>query len=168
MPTTRTIFLDTGNADTLNVSTLQHPGSLGSDFPQYGRQYQLVQLDSGATASASSGVVAANQVAYWKDRSKYLVTNDLRMSVRNQVAGIFRTAVTAGNYCAILTRGRAISVKSDGNGAAGDISIPNSGTSADATNVAAGTAPTYNKIGVIRGAASGGNISVDVDIIPIP
>ena len=68
--------------------------------------------------------MAANQLAYWKDKSQYIVTNDVTQAnaanmagvawansgFRNYVAGIFRSAVTAGRYCDILQRGRNISV----------------------------------------------------------
>src|SRR5438132_1497108 len=129
-----TIWLPTGNPDTTNITSADfnslggQPGSLGIRFEASppDRAYQRVQLDSGAVAGAPSGVVAANQLAYWKDKSRYLVTNDAvqanaataqattNSGFRNFVAGIFRSAVTAGNYCDILQRGRGISVKTTG------------------------------------------------------
>jgi hypothetical protein len=46
--------------------------------------------------------------------------------------------------------------------------VDSSTTLARATNVAVGTAPSYETIGVIQGAAVGGNINVDVDIPTLP
>ena len=170
----QTVYLTTGNPDTLNDSSLYAGGELGVAFDYNNRAYQIVQCDSGATAALASGVVAAKQLAYWKDKTKFVVTNSLinaqggTTEGRNMVAGIFRTAVTAGNFCTVLQRGDNINIKSDGNGAAGDSAIANSGNNADLTNVTAGTAPGYVRVGVVRGASAGGNINVDLDIPNIP
>ena len=172
----QTVYLTTGNPDTLNDSSLFRGGELGLCFDVNDRAYQIVQCDSGATAATATGVVAANQVAFWKDRSVYLVTNNTPVAqggqttnaYRNEVAGIFRTAVTAGNFCAILVRGRNIAVKSDGNGGVGQTCIANSGTAADVTNIAVGSAITYRPLGIMTGAAAGGNINVDLDLQNIP
>lgn len=162
----QTVYISTGDPDTMNASELYKPGELGAVFDFAGsRRYQLVQLDSGATAAPTVGVVAATQVAYWKDKTKYLVTNDLRFSQRNLAAGIFRMAVTAGYYCCILKKGKAINVKAaSATYADGDNVMPNSGTAADVTVVAAGTALTYGTLGVARGASGSGVVAVDVDI----
>lgn len=188
-----TIWLPTGNPDTTNISAADfgasttsvsmggQPGSLGIRFEASppDRAYQRVQLDSGATASAPSGAVAANQLAYWKDKSKYIVTNDaaqanaaLQQGVamansgfRNFVAGIFRSAVTAGNYCDILQRGRNINVKTTGTVNAGDTVVGDtSATAAQGVAVTAGTAPTCKVIGICSTAASANIAGVDVDI----
>jgi hypothetical protein len=162
----QTVYLSTGDPDTMNASELYKPGELGAIFDFAGsRRYQLVQLDSAAVAANPSGVVAATQVAFWKDRSKYLVTNDLRFSNRNEVAGIFRTALTAGYYGCVLKKGNSINVKGASTTYAdGDVLIANSGTAADATVVAAGTAPTYIPIGVARGVLANGVVPTDVNI----
>lgn len=180
-----TIWLPTGNPDTTNISSADfnslggQPGSLGIRFEATppDRAYQRVQLDSGATASAPSGAVAANQLAYWKDKSKYIVTNDAAQAnaannqaltnsgFRNFVAGIFRSSVTAGNYCDILQRGRSISVKTTGSPAVGDFLVGDtSTTAAQAATVTAGTAPTCKTIGVVTGAAVANVTPCDVDI----
>jgi hypothetical protein len=181
-----TIWLPTGNPDTTNISSADfnsmggQPGSLGTRFQASppDRAYQRVQLDSGATASNAVGVVAANQLAYWKDKSKYIVTNDFRQAnatgtgiasvnsgFRNFVAGVFRSAVTAGNYCDILQRGRSISVKTTGSPAAGDILVGDTTAStAQAATVTPGTAPTVKAIGVVTGPAVANVTPCDVDI----
>lgn len=190
MPNTnrqQTLYVSTGNFDTVNDSAtysatkadspmgLNFQGQLGMAADVLDRAYQYVQLDSGATSATAVGVVAANQLAFWKDRSQYLVTNDKAQAdlgptnYFNSVAGIFRNAVTAGNYTFILQRGRKILVTSDGSGAVGDYAVAKQAVSTAAvTNVAAGTAPVSQTVGVIAAVASGGNITVDVDIPNIP
>lgn len=172
MPNTRagsqTVYVITGNPDTSQEETAFRPGEIGQTFEYDTKSYQAVKLDSGATAATPSGVVAANQLAYWKDKTNFVVTNDLRQSNRNNVAGIFRMANTAGyERVFILQRGDAISVKSDGAGAVGD-SIIADATSTQVTNIAAGSAPTYQKLGTVTAVAGGGNITADVDINPVP
>jgi hypothetical protein len=162
----QTVYISTGDPDTMNASEIYKPGELGAVFDFAGsRRYQLVQLDSGAVAANTVGVVAATQLAFWKDRSKYLVTNDLRFSNRNEVAGIFRVALTAGYYGCILKKGNAINVLADSaTYADGDVMIANSGTTAGCINIAAGTAPTYIPVGIARGARANGVVSTDVNI----
>jgi hypothetical protein len=178
-----TIWLPTGNPDTTNISPTDfnsmggQPGALGTTFEAVfpGRSYQRIVLDSGATAATPTGVVAANQLAYWKDKANYIVTNDSRQAMgggaaanaafRNFVAGVFRTAVTAGYVADVVQRGQAISVVSDGNGAIGDTAVcDTSTTTCRVTAVTAGTAPTAESLGIIRAAAANSVISVDLDI----
>lgn len=179
-----TPWLPTGNPDTTNISSADfnsmggQPGGLGIKFEASppDRTYQRVQLDSGATSATPTGAVAANQLAYWKDKSVYLVTNDSRQAMGgavasggyvNYVAGIFRLAATAGNYIDILKRGRSIPVADGGNTyAAGEQVIAKAAaTTAAADRNAVGTAPVSQVIGVARGVAAGGNVNVDVDIV---
>lgn len=183
-----TPYVVTGNPDTVNVSidttgitNFVRQGELGAqyDCQRNGRgwKYQLVQLDSGATASTSIGVVAANQLAYWKDRSKYLVTNDYRASeagdggatnaFANFVAGVFRASVTAGNACFIVQRGYNVPVKSAaGLNAVGQIVVANVSTPAAdvTTTTGVGTAPAYRPLGVCRVAYSAGVAYADLEI----
>jgi hypothetical protein len=153
------------------------PGGLGIRFEAINppNAYQRVQLDSGATSATSVGVVAANQLAYWKDKSKYIVTNDTAQALgggaaansafRNFVAGIFRTAVTAGNICDVLQAGQNISVKTTGSPAVGDTLVSDTSTSAaQATIIAAGSAITLQKLGVARGPAVANVTPCDIDI----
>ena len=188
-----TIWLSTGNPDTTNITQTDFGiatntvgmggqlGSLGITFEggSFDRTYQRVQLDSGANVSSPSGVVAANQLAYWKDKSRYIVTNDSAQALggagaansafRNFVAGIFRSAVTAGNICDVLQRGLNISVKTTGSPAVGDTLVGDtSTTAAQAAAVTAGTAPTTRvTIGTVRGPAVANVTPTDVDIINV-
>jgi hypothetical protein len=178
-----TPYIITGDPDTVNVSSTElapmiRPGELGAQFDcnRNGRgfKYQLVKLDSGATASTPIGVVAANELAYWKDHANYLVTNDYRFSeagstanaYANFVAGVFRTAATAGNYCMILQRGHDIPVKAastaDG---IGEIVIANTSTpAADITSINVGTDINYRALGVVKTAVSKTVAYVDLEI----
>lgn len=178
-----TIWLPTGNPDTTNITPTDfnsmggQPGSLGIRFEASppNNAYQRVQLDSGATAASPSGVVAANQLAYWKSKANYIVTNDSAQALggagvansgfRNFIAGIFRSAVTAGNYCDILQRGQAISVKTTGTSAVGGQVVGDtSTTAAQAATVNPGTAVTVKAIGVVRAADVANVTSCDIDI----
>lgn len=178
-------FLVDGNPDTSvraitepSTTPGQHnphaPGQIGMNFTLNDKRYATVKLDSGATSATPVGAVAANQLAFWKDKAKRVVTNDKRFAdvtgngASNRVAGVFRSAITPGAYgsvCNILTQGADIPVKSDGSGAAGATAVADTTASVSrVTSVAAGTASTYIPVGVIKGAANGGNINVDVDI----
>lgn len=106
-------YMPQGLPNLTNAPTpLYAPGELGCVFNDQstGNTCLRVKLDSGATASTPIGVVAAGQLAFWKDTSQALVTNDCRMAdvctpggaadsgplaAINRVAGIFQLAVTA-------------------------------------------------------------------------
>lgn len=191
------VYIQSGSPDTLNVSLgaqtvpgssrTYAPGELGLTIDRNDKTYTLVVVDSGCTSAAPAGQVLANQILYWKSKTQRVVTNDSRFAqntntaptgpvanaFRNMVAGIARVAVgvpgAGGNYIAMLVRGAGILIQSDGAGGAGDIAIASSSTTLpQVTNVAAGTASTYVRVGVIQGAASGGFIAVDVDLTSLP
>lgn len=72
----------------------------------FGGLYQLVTVDSGATA----GNVAVGKVAYIKNtnagRAAYTVTSeDIATGASNEVAGIFLNSITPGNIGAICIGG---------------------------------------------------------------
>jgi len=163
----QTQYIVTGNPDTVNVSTTYFDAQPGHVLPHVQGKYQFVQCDSGATASNTVGVVAAAQLAFWKigQKGNYIVTNDLRFSAdgRNGCAGIFRTAVTAGNYCYVLQKANSVAVKGT-SGSVLDVLIANSGTAADTTSIAAGSNLTYLAIGTVTAATAGGNMTADIDI----
>ena len=152
-------------------------GELGTTGDWNDRSYQRVFLDSGATSATPAGAVAANELAYWKNRSTYTVTNDSRFalfnntasSFRNNVAGVFRAAVVAGSACFVLQRGRQINVKEVGSATAGMTLIAStSTTAADALGVAINTAPNCLTLGVVYTATAANVCVADVDIAPIP
>ena len=179
MPNTsrdQTLYVPTGNPDTWSSTPLERPGEIGKVHDYNDKTYQRVQLDSGATASTAIGAVAANQVAYWKDKTKYLVTNDVNQALgvassaqMQFAAGIFRSAVPAGYYCDIVVRGRNIACADDGSPGVGELII------ADATSgqarvkgIALGTACTHKELGICRTASSANVCYVDLDIPDIP
>ena len=177
---TQPIWLPTGNPDTTNISSTDftamggQPGSLGQKFDFNDRVYQRVQLDSGCVAANPTGIPAVNQQLYWKDKDTYLVTNDRRQAIggslgtnayANFVAGVLRLAGTAGNYIDILKKADSVPLLDGGNTfAAGEMVVNELDSVCAADRVAVGTAVTYQRIGIARGAASGGLVSVDVDI----
>lgn len=99
------------NADGTASNTITYFGEPAGNLGQYynfanAGRCQSVVLDSGATAATPQGVVAQGQVAFWKSRLKYIVTNNVAQAesapgatVDNDVAGVFGTAVTAGQQC---------------------------------------------------------------------
>ena len=98
-------YMPNGTPDLTNSpSPYYAPGELGYAFSDQntGGEYLRVQLDSGATAANPVGAVAAGQLAFWKDQSRSIVTNDKRQcdvgpsGAINRVAGVFQLAVTAG------------------------------------------------------------------------
>lgn len=184
----QTLYVQTENPDTWTfppntTTSLPTPtgnriqGELGKAHDSNDRTYQRVRLDSGATSATSAGAVAANELAYWKDRANYLVTNDSAQaliggaanSFRNNVAGIFRSAVPAGYYCDILIRGRDIAVKEAGSATAGMLLISDtSTTAAQALGVAIGNAAVVQLLGVVTTATATGFCKASVDIPNIP
>lgn len=174
----QTMYVQTGNPDTWSAASLQRPGELGKAYDVNDRTYQRVKLDSGVSASNTVGVVAANQLAFWKDRANYLVTNDKRVAeggslgtnaFANSVAGIFRSAVTSGYYCDILVRGRNIAVSDTNDVAVGETLIADvTANTAKAAGEAVGTAPTYLAIGRCRTASSASVCYADIDLVNIP
>lgn len=160
------------NVEAINVSTLYKPGELGSQFQSANKGYQLIQVDSGAVAANSVGVPVCGQLAYWKSRSSYIVTNDPRQSetgsgtqALNSVAGVFcsltsgaagTASITAGNYGVIQQRGTHVGVQTDGTAStAGQWLQPDTaGTTAKVDAVALGTAPAYTPVGISTAATS--------------
>jgi hypothetical protein len=169
-----TVFIPGGpaNVDTYNEPTLRRAGDLGSTFTIDGVTRMIVKHDSGATAAAPTGVVTAGELAYFKDRLNAVVTNDLRFSEEshNSVAGIYRNAVTAGNFTAIVVKGRNISVKAAGaTWNVNDTAESNqSSNAADVQRTAAGTANGNMKVGTVRGPLASGLVPLDVDLPWVP
>lgn len=181
-------FIQSGNPDTDYQTGTYNPttpganipyaaGDIGNGYDANDRAYQKVYLDSGATSASPAGVVAATQLAYWKDRRNYIVTNDSRfalfadtaLSFRNNVAGVFRAAVPAGSFCWVLQRGRAVNVKEAGSATPGmQLVASTSTTAADALGVAINTAAPCTPLGVVRTATAGGFCVADFDMPNIP
>jgi hypothetical protein len=163
------------NIEDMNESSLYAAGELGGFIQTVSdKAYQLVKLDSGATSATGAGAVVAGDLAFWKDRSAFLVTNDKVQAVggpspstaaRNSVCGVFTVAATAGNFTVIQQRGRR-SVVTDGGGdfVVGDFIIPSSNAAPDGDRMAAGTAPTYRTVGAVAAVESGGFTACDLNL----
>jgi len=168
-----------------------HVGELGGrvELTQTGvgtKEYQKVQLDSGAVAAAASGAPATNELLYWKDKSKYLVTNDSRFAVggqtthgwRNEVAGVLvqpqaslTAAIGLAPYLWVQQKGNCAAVKiASGSPNPGDQLISDtSTTAAQGLIVAANTAPLTQSLGKFTTAATTVTVApVDLDIPGIP
>jgi hypothetical protein len=170
----QTVYVDTGDPDTMNSSSLYKGGELGTAFQKNDKGYQIVKLDSGAGQTLT---LAAKQLLYWKDRSNYLVTNDYRFGLyngvanshANNVAGVLRNAATAGNYICVLQRGRNIAVMEEGSATAGMRLVASVSTpEADTLGVAVGTQLVYKELGTVRTATSATTCYADLEISPIP
>ncbi len=159
-----------GNTEGLNGSGLLEPGDLGGVLPFSGNQFQLVKMDSGATSATATGIPAAGQLAFWKDRTNYLVTNDVLQADaasippgqyprdgRDSVAGVVEMAVKAGEFFFVHQKGPS-NVKTTSSPAPGDVFVANSGTAADATTTAAGTAPAGVPLGTVTSATKTGGL----------
>lgn len=183
--TQQTIWLPQGTPDETNItvadwdSVAGQRGQLGVVHEYNSRTYQRVKLDSGAVAATPTGVVAANQLAFWRYQGDsavqpYTVTNDRRFAMNlgiatnayaNFVAGVFRLAVTAAQYCDILVKGSNIACADGANTfAAGELITAGLVATASVQRTAVGTYPSYLVLGRARAAAAGGNVNCDIDI----
>lgn len=171
------VYLQSGDPETENTPTLSYPGLLGARFTviqpsrtaagaEAGRSksYQLIQTDSTMSVAPFQGAVA-----WWADKTKYLVTTSVTALGRGRIAGVFQNAITAGNYGCVQTHGPAtvkfIDAVTAAPTAAGLFVIP-SATNAKADCLAAGTAATYPALGVSAGVYDAGNALgvVDLDV----
>lgn len=169
-----------------------HVGELGGrvELTQTGvgtKEYQKVQLDSGAVAAAGGGAPTIGQIAYWKDKSKYLVTNDFLQAVggqsantafRNEIAGVIVTPTASfvpfaglAPYIWVQQKGNNTVLKSKSvTGVAGYWVVgDNTASTAQADLVATGTAPTVQPIGKNNSVgATLTTLNVDLDVPGIP
>lgn len=158
----QTQYIGAASLPALNSATLYEGGQIGQRITDTtGRVYQTVQCDSGPTS------VAAGDVAFWKTRSTYTVTNKLADAPqgRNGIAGVFPVLVTPGNYCRIQIGGQDYApVKTAGAPNQGMIAVANSGSSADVIGIPAGTAPTYVPLGVFTAEPATGLTHIEITI----
>lgn len=176
-PNQQPVYLQSGDPEQENNATLAYPGQLGTRFfvvqpsrtpagAEDGRAkgYQIVRTDSTMSVAPYRGAVA-----WWSDKTRYLVTTTVTTLGRGRVAGVFQNAVTPGNYTCIQIKGPATVKFTDSvtatPDATGQFVIP-SATNAKADCLAAGSASTYPALGVSAGsfnAASREGI-VDLDV----
>lgn len=177
-----------GTPDKTNApSPYYASGELGCAFNDQntGGSYLRVQLDSGATSTNAVGAVAAGQLAFWKDQSQAIVTNDKNMcdvgasGAINRVAGIFQLAVTAapgvngtdGNplmyMCDLVIQKRAYPCATTGTIVAGAAFIADTtaSTARGISQATVTTAPVSQVIGVCASTVvTNGLTPVDVNI----
>lgn len=172
-----------GSIELMNTTTLYKPGELGSQIQLGAKSYQLIQLDSGATAS-TAGAPVTGSLAFWKSRANYIVTTDkiqaegatqntatvisnVIASAVNSVAGVFcqtatganvagTASLTAGSYGVIQQRGPHVGVlTSSGAAVNGDLLIAlTTGAPPGALRVASGTALVSMPVGRATAATS--------------
>lgn len=172
------LYLQSGDPESENVVSLLYPGQLGGRTtvkqPAIGgnptaagqfrsKTYQLVQTDSTMAVAPYAGAVA-----WWADKTKYLVTTDPTKLGRGRVAGVFRNAITPGNYGCIQTQGPCPNVKfvdapTSTPDATGKLVVP-SATAGKADCLAAGIAATYPTLGESAGAISVSDSTAPVDL----
>jgi len=175
----QSVYVD--DPDNMDVTSLYAPGHLGNRFATNiplrtsptgpvavagaSRPMQIVQVDSSLTTSPTRG-----SVMLWKDKAKYIVTPKVVNAInRNEVAGILPGTATAGNYTCVQYKGPQFVQVTAADAAAfvsGDSLIPSAAEDGRASRVAAGTAPTYTKIGTATGPVVGGNLVLTDLCIP--
>ena len=156
-----TLYVGAQALPLMNVVSLYQAGQLGMRVTQVGKVFQVVKTDSGPTT------IAAGDVAFWKDRANYIVTNKLADAPqgRNGVAGMFLTAVTPGYFCVVQIGGPGyVSIKTAGAPDQGMTAVANSGSSSDVVGIPAGTAPTYVVLGIFTGVLNTGKQPIELTI----
>lgn len=168
----QTVYLQSGQPQSENRPPDGYSGGqIGSYFviaPEPGGDpennqalgWRLVQADSVMDVAPTRGAVA-----WWLNRSKFLVTTDVSAAGRGNVAGVFQGSVDLGNICCVQQEGLA-QVQPEGSPTAapttaGLIVIPGA-NDAKADVLAAGSAATYPPLGVSAGATS----SVETGLFP--
>ena len=171
------VYLQSGDPEKENTPTLHAPGLLGSRFtviqptgrgtpatPGRSKRYQLVKTDSTMTVGPYPGAVA-----YWVDKTSYLVTT-VNTNL-NAVAGIFNNLVDKGNYTCVQFGGPGYVKVIDAATAAsavGDSIIGSAATAGKADRIASGTAPTNVPLGRVSTPltklAAEARVLVDLDV----
>lgn len=158
--TQQTAYLQSGDPRTENLDPTLYAGQLGIHLtivdPETGQacEFQRVRVDSVMDVAPSEGAVA-----WWLNAAGgYVVTTDVSVAGRGNVAGVFNNAPDLGNDTFIQLEGPTDVLGVDSPtaafSAAGLIVIP-SGTDAKADCLAAGTAASYPQLGVSAGAQDG-------------
>lgn len=171
-PFTQPIYWRSGGPATENEATLSYPGMLGAKqvavdkSDGFSKEHQLVRTDSTMSVAPFDGATA-----WWAGTpANYLVSTAPTALGRGRVAGVFRYAITPGNYGAVQTKGRHPRVKmidavTAAPTVAGLIVIP-SATAGKADTLAAASPATYPSLGVTAGVynAAAATAAVDLDV----
>lgn len=171
------VFLQSGDPLTENRPADSYSGGqLGMRFtvidntanPPQAKRFQLVQMDSVVDVAASQGAVA-----WWRNATGYVVTTDVSVAGRGNVAGVFGGLIdagvatgsgTLGNIGCIQIGGPAPVQFSSGTPLNTGLFVQPTATDAKAEAVAAGTEADYPPMGVTVSASSGGLATVQLDL----
>lgn len=172
-------YLQSGDPENENASSLAYPGQLGVRFtvvsPQRSapsttagrsKRYQIVKTDSTMAVAPYLGATA-----YWGDKTQYVVTtiSPTVAQGRNRIAGRFCNGVVPGNITCVQFEGPGLMKLIDGvtqaNVVAGAYVVPSS-TNGKADVVAASTAPTQQPFGVVSSPLvfNAADLTVAVDL----
>jgi hypothetical protein len=178
----------TGTAGSLNAPTpFYAPGEIGLAYNDQstGRGYVRVKLDSGATSATPTGAPLIGQLAYWKDRTNAIVTNDSRMSdvgpvgFVNRVAGVFSVVPTTApgvngadgqplQYVTdLIIQGLNVPTATTGTPVLGSLATADTTTTTARalTTATAVTAPVSQVVGTVRSVTvTTGNVPIDIAI----
>ena len=172
------VYIPGGNPETMNEASLLYPGQLGIRFQYINpprtvpsgdtvedgtpKGFQLVHTDSTMTVTPFDGATA-----WWANQQQYRVTTTVTTLGRGRVAGVFKTAVTPGNYCCVQQKGKSqvkfVDAPVAAPTAAGLLVIP-SATNAKADCLAAGSAATYPIMGRSAGVYNAVEATAIVDL----
>jgi len=171
------VFIPGGDPEQMNEPSLSYPGQLGIRFsyiqpprtpPSAGseegqpKSFQLVQSDSSMSVAPYDSAVA-----WWANRVNYLVTTNAATPGRSRIAGIFKTAVTPGNFCCVQQKGLAavkiIDAPTAAPTTAGLMVVPST-TNGKADVLASGTAYTFGRIGMTTTVMNTGDNTCIVDL----
>ena len=145
--------------------TIKEPGPMGvpGAVNYRDKTWQRILTDSAMTVSPFKGAVA-----WWADKTKYMVTTDPTKLGQGNVARVFQGAITKGYIGFIQCQGPG-TVKlvdaptSTPTATSANIIIPSS-TAGKADSLAAGSAGTYPSLGTAAGAMSAGDNTVIVNL----
>ena len=173
------VYLQSGDPERESNPTLAYPGQLGMRFTviqptravpaaEEGRSktYQIVRTDSTMSVNPFKGAVA-----WWADKTQYLVTTSPTALGRGRIAGVFQNLptfpITKGHYTCVQVGGPGITKFVDAVTAqptvAGLFVIP-SATAGKADCLAAGSAATYPVLGLSSGVYDVLNAEAIVDL----
>ena len=169
------VYLQSGDPENENNASLAYGGQLGTRFmvvqpsrsaagAEDGRAkgYQLVKTDSTMAVAPYRGAVA-----WWSDKTGYVVTTTVTTLGRGRIAGVFQNSVTPGNYTCVQIKGPAtvkfVDSPTAAPAATGGFVIP-SATNGKADCLAAGSAATYPTLGVAAGSMNLGDNTAVVDL----
>lgn len=171
------VFIPGGDPESMNEPSLIYGGQLGIRFSYTipprsapnnttgvgtAKSYKLVKTDSTMAVAPFNGAVA-----WFSDQANQVVTTVA--TNRGRVAGVFRNAVTPGNFTCVQVKGLGnvtfIDAVVVGNvNVQGNFVIP-SATAGKADVLASGSASTFPQIGRTAGVlGAGATALVDIDV----